>query len=90
MEEINNVFHNIIIEGRKSLNVSGIKEVISFDDETVQLSTVQGRLTVKGENLNIISFNNETGDLSATGTIYAVVYMSDVKQSGSFISKLFR
>ncbi len=90
MEENNNIFHNIIIEGRKGFNVSGIKEVVSFDDETILLDTVMGRLTVKGEGLSILSFNNETGDLSATGKIYAVVYISDTKQSGGFFSRLLR
>lgn len=90
MEENSNIFHNIIIEGRKKLNISGIKDVISFDDETILLDTVQGRLTIKGEDLNIVSFNTESGDLSAGGKVYAVVYVSDTKQSGGFISRLFR
>ncbi len=90
MEETNNIFHNIIVEGRKKLNISGIKDVISFDDETILLETVLGKLTIKGEGLNIISFNNETGDLSATGKLYAAVYISDTKQSGGLISRLFR
>ncbi len=90
MEENNNIFHNIIIEGRNKLNISGIKEVVSFDDETLLLDTILGRLTVKGDNLSVLNFNTETGDLSATGKVYAVVYMSDAKQSGGFISRLFR
>ncbi|MDO4607751.1 MAG: sporulation protein YabP [Clostridia bacterium] len=90
MEETNNIFHNIIVEGRKKLNISGIKDVVSFDDETIILETILGRLTIKGENLNIVSFNNETGELTAIGKLYAAVYTSDTKQSGGFISRLFR
>ncbi len=81
---------NVIIESRKRLEMSGIKDVISFDDETILLDSVMGRITVKGEELHIESFNTSSGDLSASGTVHAVVYMSDVKSHGGFFSKLFR
>ena len=55
MEEIVKQNSNIIIENRKSLNVSGVRECISFDDETVILDTVLGLLNVKGEKLHIIN-----------------------------------
>ena len=90
MEENLNVYQNIIIESRKKLNISGVKDVTSFDDESILLDTKLGKMTVKGENLHIENFNTETGDLMATGQIHAVVYMSDGKSSGGFISRIFR
>ena len=90
MEENIGVYQNVIIEGRKKLNISGVKNVTSFDDETVLLETYLGNMTVKGEGLHIESFNTETGDLSAVGKIHAVVYMSDAKVSGGFLSRIFR
>lgn len=90
MEENTSVYQNVIIEGRKKLNISGVKDVSSFDDETVLLDTTLGKITVKGEDLHIVNFNTETGDLAATGRIHAVVYMSDVKSQGGFISRIFR
>lgn len=90
MEENFTTVQNVIIENRKQLNISGVKDVISFDDETVLLDTSLGKITVKGEGLHITSFNTETGDLLADGKVYAVVYMSDVKTSGGFLSRIFR
>ncbi|MBR3968125.1 MAG: sporulation protein YabP [Clostridia bacterium] len=90
MEENINTVQNVIIESRKKLNISGVKDVSSFDDETILLDTVFGKMTVKGEGLHIESFNTVTGDIVANGKIYAVVYMSDVKNSGGFFSRLFR
>ena len=86
-----NVFkdQNVIIQSRKKLNLSGVKEVISFDEETMLLDTVLGKLTVKGENLHIESFNTESGDLSGDGKIHAVVYMSEA-QTGGFFSRIFK
>lgn len=89
MEENFKLNSNIILENRKKLNLSGVKDVLGFDEETIALDTVLGKVTVKGSKLHIQNFNTENGDLSAEGKINAVVYISDQK-SGGFISKLFR
>ena len=90
MEDNNHIIQNVIIESRKKLNISGVKDVISFDDETVLIDTLLGRMTVKGENVKIESFNAQTGDFTATGTIHAVVYMAGENSGGGFISRIFR
>ena len=81
--------HGIIAESRKKLNVSGVRDVLSFDEETIELDTVQGRLTVKGEGMHIVSFHTESGDLSAEGRLHAFVYVTD-ERSGGLFSRLFR
>lgn len=89
MEEVIRSNQNIIIEDRKKLTLSGVKDVISFDDETLLLETVLGRLTVKGAGLHIVNFDTASGDLFAEGKIYAAVYTSDEK-NGGFFSRVFR
>ena len=89
MEENINYAHKVFIDERKSLSISGVKEVKEFDDETVILISVQGKMTVKGENLHIIKFNTESGDILVEGKIHALVYMSQEGKSG-IISKIFR
>ena len=89
MDEVIRSNHNIIIEDRKKLTLSGVKDVISFDDETLLLETVLGRLTVKGAGLHIVNFDTASGDLFAEGKIYAAVYTSDEK-NGGFLSRVFR
>lgn len=81
--------HSVIAEGRKKLSISGVKDVLSFDEETIQLDTVQGRMTIKGEGLHIQSFHTESGDLSAEGRLHALVYISD-ERPGGFLARLFR
>ena len=89
MDEIIKQNSNIIIENRKRVNVSGVKECVSFDDETVILETMLGNLTLKGEKLHIINFDTKSGDFSLEGKIYAVAYTANT--SGvSFFSKLFK
>ena len=89
MDEVIRSNQNIIIEDRKKLTLSGVKDVISFDDETLLLETVLGRLTVKGAGLHIVNFDTASGDLFAEGKIYAAVYTSDEK-NGWFFSRVFR
>ena len=89
MDEVIRSNHNIIIDDRKKLTLSGVKDVISFDDETLLLETVLGRLTVKGAGLHIVNFDTASGDLFAEGKIYAAVYTSD-ETNGGFFSRVFR
>lgn len=89
MEENIRVNHNIIVEDRKKMTLTGVKDVLSFDEETVVLDTSLGRLTVKGAGLHIINFDTKSGDLSAEGRLYALVYTTEEK-SGGFFSRVFR
>ena len=81
--------HNVIIENRKTINLSGVKEVLGFTDDTINAVTELGLITVRGEGLKIGNFNTEKGDLSAFGNIIAVVYTSG-QEKGSFFGRLFR
>ena len=89
MEENVRLNHNIIVEDRKKMTLTGVKDVLSFDEETVVLDTSLGRLTVKGSGLHIINFDTQSGDLSAEGRLYALVYTSE-QISGGVFSRIFR
>lgn len=89
MEETVRQNHNVIIEDRRKFTLTGVKDVNAFDEETVALETALGRLVIKGSGLRIINFNNETGDLSGEGRIFAFAYTLEEKTKG-IISRLFR
>ena len=89
MEENIRVNHNIIVEDRKKMTLTGVKDVLSFGDETFVLDTSLGKMTVKGSGLHIINFDTKSGDFSAEGKLYALVYTSDEK-NGGFLSRMFR
>ena len=48
-----NIIQNLVLENRKKLSVSGVNDVLSFDDQVVMVDTELGLLTVKGENIRI-------------------------------------
>lgn len=89
MEDIIRENHNAIIENRRKFTLSGVKDVISFDEETVMLETSLGKLVIKGSGLHILNFNTESGDLTGEGKIHAFVYTAEEKNGGLF-SRLFR
>lgn len=89
MDEVIKQNSNLIIENRKRINITGVKECIFFDDETVILDTVLGDLTIKGEKLHIINFDTKTGEFLLEGKLIALAYTQ--KQSGgSFLGRLFK
>ena len=53
-----NILQNIVLENREKLSISGVLDVLSFDDQIVILETELGLLTVKGENLKINKSEN--------------------------------
>lgn len=83
--------HNLILENRKSLSISGITDVDSFDEKAICLYTQLGELTIQGKELHIDAISVETGDMTVTGDIWAIVY-GDKDRRGplSALGKLFR
>lgn len=66
-EKITRVLHNVIMENRKSLSISGVTDVDNFDDKTILLYTQMGELLIQGRNLHVNSMSVETGEMSIEG-----------------------
>jgi len=82
---------NIILENRKSLSISGITDVDSFDEREISLYTQLGELIIQGRELHIDSMSVETGDMTITGDIWAMIYGDkDKKGPLSALGRLFR
>ena len=86
------VIQNLILENRKKLSVSGVNDVLSFDDELVMIETELGLLTVKGDNLKINKLSIDTSEVIVEGEISYLAYSDkDIENSrGNFISKIFK
>lgn len=86
------IIQNIILENREKLTISGVLDVLSFDDVIVILETELGLLSIKGENLKINKLSIDTGEVIIEGDIINLGYSEkDVdKKSESFLGKLFK
>ena len=80
---------NIVMENRKNLRVSGVKDIDSFTETRIVLSTIMGELVIRGEDLHVTALDAETGDFSMTGNISSCVYSKKSVMDGP-IKKLFR
>ena len=92
MSEQRTKLHNLVLENRKRLVMSGVQEVDGFTETEVRLYTDMGQLTVKGKKLNVAQVNTETGELIMTGELVEMlIYSEKTKRSpDNFITKLFR
>jgi sporulation protein YabP len=83
---------NLILENRKKLALSGVIEVISFDEQKIDLTTNLGNLTIKGEELKMNKLDVQNGDVTIAGNIASIVYNGKIskKSNESIISRLFR
>lgn len=81
--------HNIIIEDRTRISVSGVIEVNSFDDRQIVAMTSKGSLILRGTDLHIDKLSLDSGELVVTGLITDLGY-EEVAPSGSLWSRLFK
>ncbi|MBP3923495.1 MAG: YabP/YqfC family sporulation protein [Ruminiclostridium sp.] len=83
--------NKLTLIGRKKLTVENVYELISYDDELIELYTPLGNLRIKGENLSIDEAFSVDGAVRINGFIRSVIY-SDNKEKlvDNIISRLFR
>lgn len=81
--------HELRLENRARLNVTGVREVESFDENAVVLHTAKGVLVIRGQSLHLQTLSIDGGQVAVDGTVDALVYEETQKQGG-FFSRLFR
>ena len=91
---LSNEIQNIVLENREKLNISGVKDVLSFDDKIVIVETELGLLTIKGDNIRINKLSLDNLDISIDGTINSLNYSNSGesinKKNTSFLNKIFK
>ena len=78
--------HKLILNERKSLSLSGVTEVVSFDDSAVILRTNMGTLHIQGQDLQLKTLSLEGGQVAVDGNISAIIY-EELRQSRGFLSR---
>ncbi|MBE6686987.1 MAG: sporulation protein YabP [Ruminococcaceae bacterium] len=81
--------HSVSIENRELVTLTGITEVLSYDESAVVMQSNLGQLTLDGEGLNIVKLNLDDGEVSVSGKLFAVYYMEQRNSRGLF-SRLFK
>ena len=81
--------HELRLENRAKLSVSGVREIESFDENAVVLHTVRGVLIIRGEGLHLQTLSIDGGQVTVDGTIHSLTY-EELQKAGGFFRRLFR
>ncbi|MBQ8416937.1 MAG: sporulation protein YabP [Clostridia bacterium] len=86
--------HHVSLHSRESMEIHGVTDVISFDEESVVLNTVCGNMAVEGSSLHIHVLSMEEGIVTLDGRIDSLTYFeresNDKGSKNGFFGKLFR
>ncbi len=89
----NNIIQNLILENREKLTITGVADVLSFDDQIVIVETQLGLLTIKGEDLRINKLSIDSSEVIIEGEVFNLGYSdSDIakKSGGNLLGKIFK
>ena len=91
MDTSENNCASIMLWERKTLNLLGIEDVISFDDTNVYLITKYGNLLIEGEALHITVLDVSSGKMTIDGLIRAMIYNDkETKKKDGFFSRMLK
>lgn len=79
--------HKLTLNSRKELSMTGVTEVVSFDETCVVLKTSMGLLTIHGQNLQLKNLSLEGGQLAVDGILTAFLY--EEPRKGGALRRLF-
>lgn len=80
--------HKLTLDERRKLTMTGVTEVVSFDEESVVLKTGLGTLVVQGRQLQLKTLTLDGGNVAVEGQIGALTY-EEPRQSGGWRGRLF-
>ncbi len=82
--------HNLSLEGRRRLLVTGVLDVESFNELEVVIGTTGGTLHIHGEGLHMEKLSVDSGDVTVTGSVDAMEYEDTEPRGEGFLARLFR
>ena len=84
--------HKLLLQGRKSAEITGVREVVSFDAKEVVLNTTMGALIIRGNDLFVSRLTVEKGEVDLDGQIDSFIYSDKPGKAGdkgSVMKRLF-
>lgn len=80
--------HKLTLDQRSSLTMTGVTEVVSFDENAVIVHTDLGTLTVQGQQLQLKTLSVEGGQIAVEGNVSSLHY-EEPRQKGGWVHRLF-
>lgn len=85
--------HLVNMSNRKSINISGVRKIESFNEKEFLLETNMGYMIIKGSDLEIVKLDTYQGDVAIKGKIDSIVYNESLNKKNkeeSIFNKLFK
>lgn len=88
----NNYNHSVSLLERKTLVITGVKKIETFDKLHFILETTMGFMVIKGDGLELIKLDTLAGNVTIKGTIDSISYILEnkKKEEDSFFNRLFK
>lgn len=96
MEDLNSVNrkpHKLLLSNRRTCNISGVNDVLSFDVNEILLETEQGMLMIKGNELHVSRLSLDKGEVDVDGRIDSFTYSENAgygTKGESLLARLFK
>ena len=82
--------HTVFIENRRTMKITGVVQVVAYDEFKLILKTDYGRLTVSGRNLVAGQMNTDSRTMELAGDINYLQYQANHGKSEKGLAKLLR
>ncbi len=79
--------HKLTLSDRKKLTITGVTEVLSYDDNQIRLVTQLGDLQIEGTDLKLKNLTTDMGQAAVEGSISALIY-EEPRSTGGFWHRL--
>lgn len=86
-------FHHVYLKDRKTVELTGVKKIESFDSIEFLIETSLGFLNIVGSDLGLIKYDQEKGEVGIKGNIDSMSYVSNKKkvmQKEKMLGKLLK
>ena len=84
---VKNTPHRITLESREQMNITGVDDVINFDECGIVLKTAMGILSVDGSDMRIINLNLDTKAIDISGKINGIIYQGAQPNRGTLFKR---
>ena len=96
MEDLNSInkrTHKMTLSNRRTCNLTGVSDVLSFDVNEIILETDQGMLMIKGKDLHVNRLTLEKGEVDIEGKVDSFTYSEQIgtgNKGESLLARLFK
>lgn len=82
--------HSITMDERRRARLTGVADVLSFDENCIVADTQDGAVVLRGRDLHVSNLNLENGVLDVDGEFTGFSYEESVSGKQSFFGRIFK